>query len=227
MSCDFSRPGRPRGWLSVVLWLVATLVLFGHPDSAAAQAPSAGQSVGLQKLVDELSDQFWFAYRGNIPEHRLRHDQLRQAIEAWNQAPKTTQNRGLMVQWLHESMVASMPGARQPLPPLPDFGSTVLPAPSSTATSSAAAPAPAAPAPRASQSTTSNKPVVKDQPAESTPGQAADEQDYWFSQQTEQSPAETDTQSSDDFWEAYPADNNPAPAGSPGSDPFGDDPVGP
>jgi hypothetical protein len=165
----------------------------------------------LQTLVGQLSDQFWFAYRANIPEHRLRHDQLRQAIEAWNESTQTAQDRQLMSQWLRDAMAASMPGGKQALPPLPDFGTVAeLPAP---------------------QSTTSNKPIVSDQPA--VPMEhPADNQPEFRDDAPAQTPpvgiepVESDSPGGDDFWGDYPAETEPTESLVPNDNPFGDDPLG-
>jgi hypothetical protein len=96
--------------------------------------PSASQSAGLQQLVQELSAQLWFSYRGRIPEHRLRHAQLAEAIEAWNASSQNAADRQVMTTWLLDAMRTSMPGSKKPMPATPKFtGSTeasTLPEPS-------------------------------------------------------------------------------------------------
>jgi hypothetical protein len=95
--------------------LMASIMLLA-PSSAIAQTPNK-----LQLLVNETAAQFKMAYRHNTDEHRARYDQLSNALAAWNSAPRGEENDKLLADWLRSTISRSMPGSRDPLPPLPEF----------------------------------------------------------------------------------------------------------
>ena len=216
MSAEFSRVWRPAAWLAAMGLLVGALVLWGLAASADAQfwTRPASQPAGLQQLVEEFSAQLWYSYRGRIPEHRLRHEQLAEAIEAWNASSQSAADRQVMTTWLRDAMRASMPGSNQPMPPSPEF-----------AGSAASTPAPTSPAPSQPEATTSNKPGAPDapdapvpstqgEPTDAATGENGETEDYWFGTPAEGGPTEIAPT------EAVPIE---AP---PGGDPFGNDPLG-
>jgi hypothetical protein len=244
MSFDLPRCGRQVSWLAAAGCLVGVLALAGPVAPAAAQQAQpttdpTNQPGELQKLVQELSDQFWYAFRYNVPEHRLRHEQLREAITAWNASSQNAADRQTMVAWLRGAMQASMPGTLQPLPALPEFGkpaadNTVAAPTAVTTSTTAAATPPPSPAPAAAtQTNTSYKPVVPDAPTAAgnqtkAPQSAAAGDDFWFSKSGEDAAVQSGTKNSGDFWSEYPqgapSQDSTAPAES---NPFGDDPQSP
>lgn len=149
MACVPSRGPWWAAWPAVVGLLTAVVAVPAFAPPAAAQ--SAQQASSLQQLVDELGSQLWLAYRANVPEHQRRHEQLRQAIAAWNASSQSQTDRELMAAWLRAAMRSSMPGSYQPMPPLPALDHPAAPT---------ASMAPA-------QSVTSQKPVGPDVQTES------------------------------------------------------------
>jgi len=201
--------------------------IMGGPMMADPMArPTVGQSSSLQQLVNQLSDQFWYAYRSNIPVHRMCHGRLREVIEAWNQSPQTAADRQLMVQWLRDSIAAAMPGELKALPPVPEFSGSPTSAAPTAPESPAASAEPAAPA--APQSTTSNKPVVSDVPVEPMKAKADEQQDDWFNEAATAPPIDENMKESsdDNFWQTEPQTVQPTNGNSPDGNPFGDDPLG-
>jgi hypothetical protein len=96
--------------------VAASLIIPLAPSPAVAQTPGK-----LQSLVNDTATQFKMAYRHNTEEHRVRYDQLSQALNAWKKAPRSEENDKLLADWLRAAIRRSMPGSREPLPPLPDF----------------------------------------------------------------------------------------------------------
>jgi hypothetical protein len=101
----------PRFTLFAALFIVLLA-----PPEARAQSPSK-----LQSLVNDAATQFKMAYRHNTDEHRARYDQLSKALAAWKAAPHSEENDKLLGDWLRGAIRRSMPGSREPLPPLPEF----------------------------------------------------------------------------------------------------------
>jgi hypothetical protein len=174
MSASLLRLWRPAAWLMAVGLLAGALILSVLAAVADAQyrMPTASQPAGLQGLVQELSAQLWFSYRGRIPEHRLRHAQLAEAIEAWNASSQNAADRQVMNSWLRDAMRASMAGANQPMPTTPKFtGSTAastLPAPTESAPQSAAETKPVEP-----QENEAAEESLFEMPAETAPTETA------------------------------------------------------
>jgi hypothetical protein len=75
----------------------------------------------LQLLVNATATQFKVAYRHHAAEQRQRREQLAAAIAAWRAAARSEVNNDRLAGWLRGAIRASMPGAREPLPPLPEF----------------------------------------------------------------------------------------------------------
>jgi hypothetical protein len=96
--------------------LLSTSVMALAPSWAVAQTPGK-----LQSLVNDAAAQFKMAYRHNTEEHRARYDQLSKALVAWKAAPRSEENDKLLGDWLRGAIRRSMPGSREPLPPLPEF----------------------------------------------------------------------------------------------------------
>ena len=96
--------------------VAASLLMLLAPTSAFAQTPSK-----LQSLVNDAATQFKIAYRHNTKEHRTRYDQLSQALAAWKKARRSEENDRLLADWLRAAIRCSMPGSREPLPPLAEF----------------------------------------------------------------------------------------------------------
>lgn len=197
--------GRRLAALSVIAGLLTGLAVALVPAAPAA-AQSVNQSSSLQQLVDELAAQFWFAHRANLPEFQYRHEQLRQAIAAWNASSQNAADRQLMATWLRDAVHSSMPGMQQPLPPLPAFD---RPAAQSAAESPTSVPA-------ASVSVTSQKPVV---PAVSDASRAEVVPDNG---RAPDMPVESHAAEELPFWFAQP--DEMAPTGDAAGNPFADDP---
>jgi len=97
---------------AAVIWLTASSTL-------AQTAPPSPPT--LQSLVNDTAAQFQLAYRHDAAEHRRRYDELAQLISAWRLSPRSPANNQLLADWLRTAMRSSMPGSREPLPPLPNF----------------------------------------------------------------------------------------------------------
>jgi hypothetical protein len=216
IQCLLSRRGI-AGFAFVAL--LATILMATRVSSPSfAQSPEVGRrpaaasvSTGeLQALINAAATQFKIAYRHHDAELAARREQLAAAIEAWHQAPRTGANNGLFAHWLREVIRQSMPGAREPLPMLPDFNPSTQPDP-----------------PR-STTTTRQKPVMQT-PAAS--GSVASETDADYAVTTplptadEVAPPTGDESSAPagDFWSTHPAIGE-LPAELATGDPFKDDP---
>jgi hypothetical protein len=110
--CLHVRAARMRN--RITLFAVSIMLLM--PSPGVAQASSK-----LQSLVNDTATQFKIAYRQNTEEHRVRYGQLSQALAAWKKAPRNDENDQLLANWLRAAIRRSMPGSREPLPPLPEF----------------------------------------------------------------------------------------------------------
>jgi hypothetical protein len=104
------------GMLIRFMFLSASVIIPLVPSPAVAQTPSK-----LQSLVNDTATQFKIAYRHNTEEHRARYTQLSQALATWKKAPRSEENDKLLADWLRAAIRRSMPGSREPLPPLPEF----------------------------------------------------------------------------------------------------------
>jgi hypothetical protein len=98
------------------IFAAAALMLLVLPNSAVAQT-----STKLQSLVNETAAQFKMAFRHDTQEHRARYEQLSRALAEWKRAPRGEEKDRLLADWLRAAIGRSMPGSREPLPPLPDF----------------------------------------------------------------------------------------------------------
>lgn len=85
------------------------------------QSANAQSSANLQSLVNDTAVQFKLAYRHNATEHRRRHQQLVETITAWRAARRNDVNNRMLAGWLRGAIRNSMPGSRDPLPPMPKF----------------------------------------------------------------------------------------------------------
>jgi hypothetical protein len=217
MIANVTRVWRPVMWFAAVGLLAGGVLLSGLSTSADAQywAPSASQSASLQRLVGELSAQFWYSYRGDVSEHRLRHEQLAEAIGAWNASPQNGADRQVMIKWLRDAMQASMPGSNQPMPATPVFTDAELPTPASATPSESNPDSKTNTMPTAVDASvpTASATETQTQPTEATSGESTGKsgapEDSWFNSTGEEAPGG-----------ASPTD---IPAGS---NPFGDDPLG-
>lgn len=87
------------------------------PTLAAERMPGAR----AQALIKAATEQFHLSYRLRPTEGELRQEQMKAVVAAWWVAPRTRVNDDRLNNWLHEAIRTSMPGSRDPLPPIPNF----------------------------------------------------------------------------------------------------------
>jgi hypothetical protein len=91
------------------------------PSLSAARAATAPAADRYQKLVNDAALQFQLAFRLRPIELQHRQQQLATVVAAWRTAPESDASNAEFKAWLEAAIRSSMPGARQELPPLPDF----------------------------------------------------------------------------------------------------------
>src|SRR5688500_13759778 len=103
--------------------LIGLAVTWFGPYALAQSTRSADAGVNstarLQSQVNAAATQFKLAFRNNQTEQARRRDQLVSAVKAWRSAARSESNNRLMADWLQAAIHNSMPGSREPLPPLP------------------------------------------------------------------------------------------------------------
>jgi hypothetical protein len=195
---------------STICLLIGLAVPWCGPYALAQSTRSvdagAASTVRLQSMVNAAATQFKLAFRNNQAEQTRRRDQLVAAVKAWRSAERSESNNRLMADWLQAAIHNSMPGKREPLPPLPQFSRAPAPAP--VATTQAQVPP---------MSANSRRVEAKKTPATSRPGTMGVTTPPASAQQANNRPAQSD------FWSAHPA-NSDLPANLSSGNPFQDDP---
>lgn len=103
--------------------LAVTLLAVGVAANQSKR--TAGERIA--QLESDLRLQLDVAYRRNPAEKRVRLEQLDAALQAWRTADRAAQNDQLMIVWLEDAIIRSMPGSAGKLPQAPQFASTDSP----------------------------------------------------------------------------------------------------
>jgi hypothetical protein len=102
----------------VVLFAIIAASQFVAGISIAQAATKVDKN---QALIKAASAQFQLSYRRRPAEGESRQEQLKTVVAAWRAAPRNEANDEQLTGWLREAIRASMPGSREPLPPVPPF----------------------------------------------------------------------------------------------------------
>jgi hypothetical protein len=139
-------PLSPRRLVQWAAWLLAVnlVAITTHLPTAGAQPIASPQR--LQPLVNDAVAQLQLSYRYDAAERQQRYETIGRAVAAWNQSRRTPAHNEQLADWLRRAMRASMPGSREPLPPVPEFDRPIA----------AETPVQATPAPTAQQHQESN-----------------------------------------------------------------------
>jgi hypothetical protein len=128
--------------------MIASWVVSAAPAAAFAEAHSTTQ---LQPLVNDTVAQLEIAYRHDRAELERRYNTVGQAVSAYKKSSRDAANHQRLAEWLRAVMRASMPGAHEALPPIPEFESAPvkaedLPQPTSHPPARASSTSPVSPA---------------------------------------------------------------------------------
>ena len=107
--------------VAVILLAVGVTARQSGPPPAhepSAEAPLSNPA----EWESDLRFQLETSFRRNPRERDARLERLDEVIARWDASPQTVADRELLLDWLSEGMVRSMPGSVAPLSPPPTFG---------------------------------------------------------------------------------------------------------
>jgi len=99
---------------------VAAIAILGA--AVTAQQSRSTPQDRLESLESDLRFQLQLTWRQNRGTFDARLKELDETLEAWKASQQTERDRELLIGWLRESIVRSLPGESGELPPAPEFG---------------------------------------------------------------------------------------------------------
>lgn len=120
-------------WFGTLSWTaVFSVILFVSASSGGAaraqesafigrRPPAIQQPLPLPPLVRQTQAHFETSYWRDPTEKEHRLTQLREVTAAWRTATKNQSNDRRLHVWMRMAIRNSMPGSREPLPPVPAF----------------------------------------------------------------------------------------------------------
>jgi hypothetical protein len=119
-------PPQRSTWI-VSLQVLLAIAVFATGNASVAWGQSGARPPRLQSLVNDAVAQLQLSYRHDPAERQARYEEIGRAIDAWKKSARGPIDNERLAEWLRESMRASMPGSRTPLPSLPQFAPLASP----------------------------------------------------------------------------------------------------
>lgn len=111
-------------WTAIASTIVAILILAAGV-TASQHRDSLSPSDEVQQWESDLRFQVESVFRHDMRQRKMRLAAIDAVMAAWETSPQTAADRQLLLEWLSDAVVRSMPGTIAEFLPTPQFGAEI------------------------------------------------------------------------------------------------------